>query len=394
MLEEINLNYYYWRFIKVDIIFLFMKTDRSRQKVINTCAIIGIVANLSFSFLKFVAGTITKSVAITNDAINNLSDSLSSLITLLGYRMGKMKPTRKHPLGYGRTEYLSAMIISIIILVAGYDCFISSIDRLKNPSGVSIAPIAVIILILSVLTKIALSILNTKAGKKVDSEALKTSGKDALSDVLVTSLTIISLIAGKFTTFPVDGVMGIIVSLFIFYAGISSFLETNSALMGERPDKETVEKIRFIIKKHPPLKGGYDIMLHSYGPERCMGTCNVEVPTRAHAENIFDAMTDASKEIEEELGIYFTFGLFAVNDYREDVRALKNDILEYLKEKTPHVISLHAFHVHIESNLVHFDVVVDFKVSNYGLYKEEILKALNDKWPNYTFEFTIDPEYD
>ena len=120
--------------------------------------------------------------------------------------MGKMKPTRKHPLGYGRTEYLSAMIISIIILVAGYDCFISSIDRLKNPSGVSIAPIAVIILILSVLTKIALSILNTKAGKKVDSEALKTTGKDALSDVLVTSLTIISLIAGKFTTFPVDGV--------------------------------------------------------------------------------------------------------------------------------------------------------------------------------------------
>ena len=111
--------------------------------------------------------------------------------------------------------------------------------------------------------------------------------------------------------------------------------------MGERPDKETVEKIRFIIKKHPPLKGGYDIMLHSYGPERCMGTCNVEVPTRAHAENIFDAMTDASKEIEEELGIYFTFGLFAVNDYREDVRALKNDILEYLKEKTPRGVESH-----------------------------------------------------
>lgn len=371
-----------------------MKTDATRQKVINTVGITGILANLIFSVLKFVAGTITKSVAITNDAINNLSDSMSSIITLLGYRMGKMKPTRKHPLGYGRTEYLSAMIISVIILVAGYNCLLSSIDRLKNPSEVTVAPIALIILFISVLTKIGLSILNTKAGKKVDSEALKASGKDALSDVLVTSLTIISLIAGKFTSFPIDGVMGIVVSIFIFYAGLSSFFETNSALMGERPDKETVEKIRAIIKKHPPLKGGYDIMLHSYGPERCMGTCNVEVPTRAHAENIFDAMTDTAKEIEDELGIYFTFGLFAVNDYREDVRELKSEILTYLKEKTPHVLSLHAFHVHWDSNLVHFDVVVDFKVSNYGLYKQEILSALNQKWPDYTFEFTIDPEYD
>lgn len=371
-----------------------MKTDATRQKVINTVGITGILANLIFSVLKFVAGTITKSVAITNDAINNLSDSMSSIITLLGYRMGKMKPTRKHPLGYGRTEYLSAMIISVIILVAGYNCLLSSIDRLKNPSEVTVAPIALIILFISVLTKIGLSILNTKAGKKVDSEALKASGKDALSDVLVTSLTIISLIAGRFTSFPVDGVMGIVVSIFIFYAGLSSFFETNSALMGERPDKETVEKIRAIIKKHPPLKGGYDIMLHSYGPERCMGTCNVEVPTRAHAENIFDAMTDTAKEIEDELGIYFTFGLFAVNDFREDVRELKSEILTYLKEKTPHVLSLHAFHVHWDSNLVHFDVVVDFKVSNYGLYKKEILSALNQKWPDYTFEFTIDPEYD
>ena len=371
-----------------------MKTDATRQKVINTVGITGILANLIFSVLKFVAGTITKSVAITNDAINNLSDSMSSIITLLGYRMGKMKPTRKHPLGYGRTEYLSAMIISVIILVAGYNCLLSSIDRLKNPAEVTVAPIALIILFISVLTKIGLSILNTKAGKKVDSEALKASGKDALSDVVVTSLTIISLIAGKFTSFPIDGVMGIVVSIFIFYAGLSSFFETNSALMGERPDKETVEKIRAIIKKHPPLKGGYDIMLHSYGPERCMGTCNVEVPTRAHAENIFDAMTDTAKEIEDELGIYFTFGLFAVNDYREDVRELKSEILTYLKEKTPHVLSLHAFHVHWDSNLVHFDVVVDFKVSNYGLYKKEILTALNQKWPDYTFEFTIDPEYD
>ena len=371
-----------------------MKNDLTRQKVIRRVGLTGIVANLSFSLLKFIAGTITRSVAITNDAINNLSDSLSAVITLLGYRMGKMKPTRKHPLGYGRTEYLSAMIISIIILIAGYNCLMSSIDKLKHPETITLAPVAIVILLLSIVTKIGLSILNTTQGKRVDSEALKATGKDALSDVLVTSLTLISLFASRYTTFPVDGVMGIVVSLFIFYAAISSFLETNSALMGERPYKETVEKIRAIIRKHPPLKGGYDIMLHSYGPERCMGTCNVEVPTRAHAENIFDAMTDASKEIEDELGIYFTFGLFAVNDFREDVRELKKDILEYLKEKTPHVLSLHAFHVHLDSNLVHFDVVVDFKVSNYGAYKQELLELLKDKWPDYTFEFTIDPEYD
>lgn len=364
-----------------------------RENTIKKVSLIGIIANVAFASVKLIAGSVTGSIAITGDAINNASDSLSSVVTLAGYAASRRRPTAKHPLGYGRLEYLSALFVSLLVLIAGFECLTSSIDQLRNPSPVTRSVLAIVLVLLSIAGKSALAVLNIRQGRRIASEALVASGKDAFADVMTSMLTLLSLIVSPMTSIPVDGIAGIVVSLFIFAAAFSSIKETSSAIMGERPDKETVEDIRAIVATHPPLKGGYDIMLHAYGPERVIGNCNVEVPSDASAEKIFDAMTDAAAEINEKMGISLTFGIYAVNDFLIEVRKLKHEVLTCLKETSPHVLSIHAFHVHFDRSLVHFDVVTDFGIKNSKTFSEELQKGLAERFPQYTFAFAIDPEY-
>lgn len=364
-----------------------------RQKTITRTSIIGLLANIAFALGKLIAGTISGSIAIINDGINNASDCLSSLATLFGYALSKKKPTSKHPLGFGRVEYMSALIIAGLIIYAGISCLIDSIKGLTEPKELITGSLIAIILTVSIIGKILLGILNIKAGKKVESEALKASGKDAFSDALSTSISAVGLIASKFTTLPVDAVAGIIISICICLSGIDSLKQTLSALLGERPKKSIVFGIREIIAKHPPLKGGYDVILHNYGPERVVGTCHVEVPDSTTTEIVFDAMTAASSEIHNTMGIHITFGMYAVNDSVEEVVQMRYDVLIKLQATNEAVLSIHAFHVHFDKKLVHFDVVVDFTVKSYHELRAQLTKALLEKYPDYTFDFKIEPDY-
>ena len=370
-----------------------MVRKEDRQATITRVSLTGIVVNTILVVFKAATGLASGSVSVINDAVNNAADSVSSIVTMAFYSIGKRRPTRKHPLGYGRMEYLSALIVSLLVLVTGVQCLRSAIEAIINPSVPDMSALGIAVIVVSILAKVFLSRISTTSGRRIDSQALVATGKDALSDVLVTSLTLISALLGPLTKLPVDGIAGVLVSLFILYAGISSILETASSIMGERPDAETVGKIRAVIAKHPPLKGGYDIILHSYGPERTLGTCNVEVPIDTHAEDIFDAMTDATHDIMKSMGIYLTFGMYAVNDYRSDVRQMKERALAVMKEASDSVLSLHAFHVHFDTRMVHFDVVVDFRVHNYAELKKQLEARLKEEWPDFDFEFWIDPDY-
>lgn len=370
-----------------------MVSAEERERTIAKVTGLGIATNLVLAFSKLIVGALSHSIAITNDAINNATDTLSSVVTLAGYRASRMRPNKKHPLGYGRLEYMSALVVDLIIIVAAFQCLSSSIGRIRNPKVIAYNTYMCIILTFAIAGKVALSVIDSKSGERIDSEALKASGKDAFSDVLTSSLTLISLIFSPLTNFPIDGICGIIVSAFIFYSGVSSLFETSSALIGSPPDKETVSKLRVIISNHPPLKGGYDILLHNYGPERRVCTCNVEVPANVDAETVFDAMTDAQREILEKLGIFVTFGMYAVNDYIPKVYELKQEALDVAKNASAAVISIHAFHVHFDRRLMHFDLVVDFSASGSQRLKNEITKALEAHFPGYGFEFTVEPEY-
>ena len=217
-----------------------MVAEETRNKVLKRTAMLGIISNAAIAAVKVIIGLFSGSVAIMSDAANNASDMLSSAVTIMGFNIAKRKPTHTHPLGFGRIEYISALFVAFIVLFTGGAFFRSSIDRIQNPSPVSISLPMLFILIMTIAVKLFLWRINQKNGKKIESEALSASGTDALSDALATSVTIIAAIISLFSSFPIDGWAGIVVSVFIMYAGVRSVVDTVSAIVGERPSKDTV----------------------------------------------------------------------------------------------------------------------------------------------------------
>ena len=364
-----------------------------RNRILKRSSLIGISINLLIAAAKVAVGLLSGSVAILSDAVNNASDSLSLLVTVAGFEISKRKPTHSHPLGFGRIEYISALFVAIFVIVTGTAFLSTSVERIMHPEDVSLNAVMLLMLLASIGAKLFLWRMAAKAGRQIDSEALSASGADALSDVLITSVTIVAGLLGTFTDLHIDGWAGLVVSIFIFYTGFMSVIETVSTIVGERPSKDMVSQLRGIIARHPPLSGGYDIQIHTYGPSRMIGTCNVEVPSSASAEEVFDAMTDAQEEIFSEMGIYMTFGMYAVNSSNPVVRLMKAEVLKVLKGVSGGVIGIHAFHIHFEDSRVHFDVVVDFSVTNYAQFRAQAAKALTEAFPTYTFKFNIDPDY-
>ena len=224
-----------------------VEEELTRSKKIKNAANTGIGVNIALGGVKIVIGYLSGSVAVISDGANNATDSLSSLVTLIGYRFSKKRPTKEHPLGYGRIEYLSALLVGFLILMTGFSFFKGSIEAIENPHDMSVSMLMIGVLSFTVLVKIWLWRMNTKVGKETGSEALTASGADALSDVLTSLVTIIAAFVSRFTTFPIDGWAGLLVSLFIMWNGISSILSTSDSILGERPKKEDLEKIRTII---------------------------------------------------------------------------------------------------------------------------------------------------
>ena len=212
--------------------------ELKRSEKIKRAANTGIGVNVALGGIKILIGYLSGSVAVISDGANNATDSLSSFVTLIGYRFSKKRPTKEHPLGYGRIEYLSALLVGFLILMTGFSFFKGSIDAIKNPHDMSVSMLMIAVLSFTVLVKIWLWRMNTKVGKETGSEALSASGADALSDVLTSLVTIIAAFVSRFTTFPIDGWAGLLVSLFIMWNGLSSILSTSDSILGERPKRE------------------------------------------------------------------------------------------------------------------------------------------------------------
>lgn len=364
-----------------------------RSDKIKRAANTGIATNVALGAVKIVVGYLSGSVAIVSDGANNATDSISSLVTLIGYRFSKKRPTKDHPLGFGRIEYLSALLVAILIIMTGFSFLSSSIEAIKNPHDMSVSTLMILVLFSTVLVKIWLWRMNTRVGKETGSEALTASGADALSDVLTSSVTIIAAFVAKFTTFPVDGWAGLLISLFILWNGISSILSTSGSILGERPTKETVEEIRKIISSYPPLSGGYDIRIHSYGPDSAVGTIDVEVPFTATAEEVYEAMMKAREHIREEMGIDFTFGMNATNQDDPEVIRMRDLTLMKMQMVSSDVIGIHGFHVHFEEKMIEFDTVVDFVLKDHNKFKSHMKTILEETFPGYKVDFNIDLDY-
>ena len=269
---------------------------KNRSKRGTNAGIIGIILNLFLVFSKLIAGYLSKSVAITADGLNNLSDIVSSLITFIGFKLSTKKPDKEHPFGHGRFEYISGLVVSILIIVMAYELTKSSIIRIINPGDVNYSLLSIVVLIISIMVKLFLMFYNYNLAKKINSSSLKAVGTDSRNDVISSSIVLISIIIYQFTKLNIDGWIGLIVALFIFYSGIELVKEMLNPLLGEAPDKKLVNAIHNKISKCDKITGYHDLLVHNYGHNEYFASVHVEMSSEIDAitaHNIIDEIENS-----------------------------------------------------------------------------------------------------
>lgn len=355
-----------------------MSEESRRSTYGKLCGLAGIILNIVLFAIKFFAGIISNSIAITADAFNNLSDAGSSVVTLVGFKLSEKKPDPKHPYGYGRIEYISGLVVSAVILFMAFEMFKDSILKIIHPEETSFSLVVLIILIISIAGKCYMASYNFRVGKKIGSATIKATGTDCLSDTISTVVVLISAIVGHFTSLHIDGICGIIVGLFILYAGFSTARETLSLLMGEPPEKEYVDSIEeMVLNFDENIVGVHDLMVHDYGPGRKVISLHAEVPAEGDILKIHDVIDNLEKKLAHECHCLATIHMDPVVTKDPRVQSLKAEVIELL-HNIDEVIKMHDFRIvtgPTHTNLI-FDIVIPFK---HQIPEQELLDLIQQK---------------
>ncbi|CUU50788.1 cation diffusion facilitator family transporter [Clostridium beijerinckii] len=374
-----------------------VKDDTVRNSYGVLGGIIGIVVNIILFIIKLSVGVIVSSIAIMADAFNNLSDAASSLITILGFKLSNKPADREHPFGHGRIEYLSALIVAFMVMLVGLQFIKSSFERIVNPSPVAFELVSFILLIVSIFFKIWLSKFNKFIGEKINSSALKAASTDALGDVFTTTCVAISFLASKFTSFPIDGYIGMFVALFIVYAGFNLVKDTINPLLGEAPDPELVESIEKMVLSYDNILGSHDLIIHNYGPGKCMASIHAEIPGNINVVDIHEVIDKAEREISKALKIYLVIHIDPICVIEGEVKEAYDEILSII-EKYDYIESIHDFRVVGEGDIKNliFDVVIE-PSKKLSITDTELINIISEgvkKYhPSYNCVITIDKHY-
>jgi len=342
---------------------------------------VGIISNLVLFAIKLIAGTLFRSISVTADAVNNLTDAGSSIITLVGFKISSKPADDKHPYGHARAEYITGFVISVVILLLGFELIKSSFFKIIDPELVKFSYITVAVLVVSIFVKLWQSLFNKNLGKRINSAALEATGQDSMNDVISTGAVLASAIFARLTGIQVDGYMGIAVALFIIYSGIKLILETMNLLMGTAPDEELVSDIERKILGYEGVLGIHDLVVHSYGADNYFASVHVEVP--------------AERDVFAELNVNLVIHMDPIVTDDEMVNSLRRQVNDILA-KIDSELSMHDFRVVVgktHSNLI-FDVVVPpaYKISDTQL--RELLDAEIKKIDStYNSVITIDRKY-
>lgn len=354
-----------------------VKNPQVRQKYGILCGVVGILLNILLFAGKFLAGTLSKSISITADAFNNLSDAGSSAITLVGFRMSGAEPDVDHPFGHGRIEYISGLIVSGAILIMAFELIKSSVEKIIHPEPVAFSMLAVVILLVSIGVKLYMASYNRSVGRKIESAAMRATATDSLSDSCATTVVLIAAVVGKLTGLQIDGYCGVLVGIFIFYAGISAARDTLNPLLGQPPESEFVEQIEELVMKHSEIRGIHDLVVHDYGPGRMMISLHAEVPAEGDILRLHDVVDNIEHELRSELKCEAVIHMDPVVTGDEQVNRLKKQMEEVLREIDAK-ISMHDFRVVMgptHTNLI-FDIVVPF---GYKVRDEALVEMIQEK---------------
>lgn len=372
------------------------EADRVRYGMIGGAA--GIVVNLFIFIMEIIIGLLTHSVAVTADAFHNLTDVASSLVTVISFKVAWRPADREHPFGHGRMEYVSGLLVSVIIIVIGFEFVQSSIEKVLHPVTVHFQLTSFVLILLFIPLKLLLSLFYRRLSRRIGSQALAATSFDALSDVFVLAVASISLLCARFTTLPVDGWLGLLVSGFILYSGFTIGKEALNPLLGEAPDPAVVQEIVQGVKSYPHITGVHDLVIHNYGPGRFMATIHAEVPADVPVMELHESIDRAERELSEKHGIMLVIHMDPLNKNDETAIRVQNELLEAIAPLEV-VHSIHDFRIvgkgeHL--NLV-FDAVVDSGFPASAEATERLVREINaliqQKHPDYHAVVQIDRNY-
>ena len=375
-----------------------LEREEVRTQYVYIAGIIGILANILLFIVKFSVGVLTGSIAVMADAFNNFSDTASSVITMIGVKLANLPADKEHPHGHGRLEYLSALLVAFMVMLVGVQFIKSSVERILNPSVIQFEIVSFILLAISVVVKLWLSRFNKVMGEKVNSSALKAASVDALGDVFTSSTVLISFLAARFTSFPVDGYAGVLVAGFILYAGYTLVKETISPLLGEAPDEELVNDIYERILSYDLITGAHDLVIHNYGVGRIMASIHAEIPADQDIMTIHDVIDQAEREISEALKLHLVVHMDPVCIETDEIKEMKRE-LDKIIATHPAILSMHDFRIigHEPTKNLVFDLVVDgsklTKELTEDQIKDAVITQIRQSHPTYRCVIVIDKAY-
>ena len=363
----------------------------NRDRIIVRTSIIGIVTNVFLAAFKAAVGLVTHSIAVTLDAVNNLSDALSSVITIIGTKLAGRKPDKKHPLGHGRTEYLSAMIVAAIVLYAGLTSLIESVKKIIHPEKAEYTSVSLLIIAVAVVVKLILGSFVKAQGKKANSQALEASGADAFFDAVLSASVLASAVIFVVSGISLEAWVGAVISLFILKSGMEMLTETLDDIIGKRTDADLAKKIRRLIVSEPEVRGAYDLLLNNYGPEKNYGSVHMELPDTMTVDEVDVLTRKIEKKIYQETGVIMTgIGVYSYNTQNNEVAHMRNDIMRTVMSHD-WVLQCHGFYADTVKKTLRFDAVMSFDMDpEEGV--EILQKEIREKYPDY--QLTIAPDVD
>ncbi len=363
----------------------------SRERIIVRTSVIGIAANVLLAAFKAAVGLISNSIAVTLDAVNNLSDALSSVITIAGTKLAGKLPDKKHPLGYGRIEYLSAMIVSALVLYAGITSAVESVKKIIRPEEADYSAVSLIIIAAAVVVKLILGRYVKAQGRKAHSGALEASGTDATFDAVLSLSVLASAVVFLLFHVSLEAYVGAVISIVIIKSGVEMMVETLNDILGSRADAETSREIKRILASDPRVRGAYDLIINNYGPGKNLGSVHLELPDTMTVEEVDRLTRELQTEVYRKTGVILTgVGVYSYNTRDDQAAAMRTRITETVMSHD-WALQMHGFYVDTDKKTLRFDVVMSFDIKpQEGL--DMLYREIAALYPDYTL--TIAPDVD
>lgn len=368
---------------------MWYNSQMNRQTAIVWTSIIGIITNVVLVGFKMFVGLLAGSIAIILDAVNNLTDVLSSVVTIIGTKLAMRCPDEGHPYGHGRIEYLTTLLVGVIILATGIMAMVESIPKIIHPELADYSWATIVVVVAAIIVKLLLGGYVRRAGKRFASSSLIASGLDALFDAVLSFATLVGIIVTLIFQISIDGILGAIISLFIIKTSIEILSDASNEILGRTADRELMRKIKELICTFPEVSGAYDLMLHNYGPTELIGSVQIQVPDQLTAKEIHRLTQEIAHKIYAKYNVNLTIGIYAENSAEPAHREIREQVLNIVN-LYPEIRQMHGLYIDDERHLVTFDIVMPVQCSRKSEIKQKVARELRQSFPDYKSLITID----